>query len=72
IDGLGVAMAPATLIADDVRAGRLVTPFPHIFLPSRSYFAYIPIGSPLRTASDRVCAWIEGEGGASATPVGEP
>lgn len=72
IDGLGVAMAPATLIADDVRTGRLVTPFPHIFLPSRSYFAYIPIGSPLRTASDRVCAWIEGEGGASATPVGEP
>ena len=26
VDGLGVAMAPSTLIEDDVRAGRLVTP----------------------------------------------
>lgn len=60
LDGLGVAMAPSTLIADDVNAGRLVTPFPHIALPSRSYFAYIPVDAPLRAASERVCAWIEG------------
>lgn len=60
VDGLGVAMAPSTLIEDDVRAGRLVTPFPQIALPSRSYFAYTPLDSPQRAASDRVCAWIEG------------
>lgn len=60
LDGLGVAMAPSTLIEDDLRAGRLVTPFPDITLPSRSYFAYMPIDSPHRAASDRVCDWITG------------
>ncbi|MDQ0513056.1 DNA-binding transcriptional LysR family regulator [Angulomicrobium amanitiforme] len=72
VDGLGVAMAPSTLIEDDVRAGRLVTPFPQISLPSRSYFAYTPLGSPLRAASDTICAWIEEFDGAPSTPVGEP
>lgn len=71
VDGLGVAMAPSTLIADDVRAGRLVTPFPHIWLPSRSYFAYMPFESQLRAASDRVCAWIEGADEASASQIAE-
>ncbi|MBS7538192.1 LysR substrate-binding domain-containing protein [Ancylobacter lacus] len=69
VDGLGVAMAPSALIEDDLRAGRLVTPFPHIWLPSRSYFAYTPLDSPLRAASDRVCAWIGGPDGASASPM---
>lgn len=60
VDGLGVAMAPSTLIEDDLRTGRLMVPFHHISLPSRSYFAYTPLDSPLRAASDRVCTWIEG------------
>ena len=60
LDGLGVAMAPSTLIEDDLCAGRLVTPFPDITLPSRSYYAYMPIDSPHRAASDRVCDWITG------------
>src|ERR1700710_1959605 len=42
VDGLGLAMGPTALIADDLAAGRLVTPFPKISLPARSYFAYIP------------------------------
>ncbi|MEP9368187.1 LysR substrate-binding domain-containing protein [Xanthobacter sp. VNH20] len=71
VDGLGIAMAPSTLIEDDLRAGRLITPFPHIWLPSRSYFAYTPLDSPLRVASDRVCAWIEGFGSSPPTQLGE-
>lgn len=71
VDGLGVAMAPSTLIEDDLNAGRLVAPFPQVSLPSRSYFAYTPLGSPLRAASDRVCAWIEGFHGTSGTQIGE-
>ncbi|MDF2997578.1 MAG: transcriptional regulator [Xanthobacteraceae bacterium] len=65
VDGLGVAMAPSTLIEQDLSTGRLLTPFPHISLPSRSYFAYTPLDSSLRAASERACAWIEGFGGAS-------
>lgn len=58
IDGLGVMMAPSTLIKDDLRAGRLVTPFPEIALPSRSYCAYIPDSTEHRPACDDVCRWI--------------
>ncbi|MCW0232115.1 MAG: LysR substrate-binding domain-containing protein [Ferrovibrio sp.] len=71
VDGLGVAMAPSTLIEDDLRAGRLMTPFPHISLPSRSYFAYTPLGSPLRAESERVCAWIEAFDITPPTQIGE-
>jgi LysR family glycine cleavage system transcriptional activator len=44
IDGLGVAMGPTALVADDLAAGRLVAPFPGISLPARGYFAYLPQG----------------------------
>ena len=71
VDGLGVAMAPSTLIEDDLHAGRLVTPFPHISLPSRSYFAYTPLDSPVRAASDRVCAWIEDFDSTLPTRIGQ-
>jgi len=65
IDGLGVAMGPATLIEDDVRAGRLVTPFVGLSLPSRGYYGYAPVDGPSRAASLRVCDWIAaaGQGG---------
>lgn len=42
LDGIGVAMGPTALIADDVKAGRLVIPFEGPALPARSYFAYVP------------------------------
>jgi len=42
IDGLGVAMGPTALVADELAAGRLETPFPHLALPARSYCWYLP------------------------------
>jgi LysR family glycine cleavage system transcriptional activator len=62
IDGLGVAMGPTALVADDLAAGRLVTPFPAVSLPARSYFAYLPEAhgtDPLITA---FCDWLEEQG----------
>lgn len=65
IDGLGVAMGPTALIGDDVAAGRLITPFPDLSLPARSYFAYLPAGS--KSGSQTVfCDWLEQEGRQSA------
>jgi LysR family glycine cleavage system transcriptional activator len=62
LDGLGVAMGPTALIADDLAAGRLVTPFPKISLPARSYFAYLPEirGNDPHTAV--FCDWLEQQG----------
>jgi LysR family glycine cleavage system transcriptional activator len=62
LDGLGVAMGPTTLIADDLAAGRLVTPFPKISLPARSYFAYLPQGSGDNPHSAVFCDWLEQQG----------
>ena len=41
VDGLGVAIAPAALVADDVSEGRLVKPFAGPTLPEWRYFAYV-------------------------------
>lgn len=62
IDGLGVAMGPTALVADDVAAGRLVVPFPGISLPARSYFAYLPEAHRADPASLLFCDWLAQQG----------
>lgn len=62
LDGLGVAMGPTALVADDLAAGRLVTPFPEVSLPARSYFAYLPKSRDLDPSSLRFCDWLEKQG----------
>lgn len=59
IDGLGVAMGPTALIADDIAAGRLIAPFPDVSLPARSYFAYVPAGSGSASPTAVFCDWLE-------------
>lgn len=62
LDGLGVAMGPTALIADDLVAGRLVTPFPKISLPARSYFAYLPEARRKDSHTAVFCDWLEDQG----------
>ena len=62
LDGLGVAMGPSALVADDLAAGRLVAPFGEISLPTRNYHVYLPdsrVGDP---AVDAFCTWLEEAG----------
>lgn len=70
IDGLGIAMGPLALVAADLQAGRLLTPFTGPRLTSRSYCAYIPNGKLADTAVLTFCAWLEGQG--SADSCGRP
>jgi LysR family transcriptional regulator, glycine cleavage system transcriptional activator len=62
LDGLGVAMGPTALIADDLAAGRLATPFPKISLPARSYFAYFPEARRNDPHVAVFCDWLEQQG----------
>jgi LysR family glycine cleavage system transcriptional activator len=69
LDGIGVAMGPTALIADDVRAGRLVIPFAGPALPARSYFTYVPEVRADDPAVRCFCNWLcsgtwAGKGGA--------
>jgi LysR family glycine cleavage system transcriptional activator len=62
LDGLGVAMGPTALVADDLAAGRLVTPFPKVSLPARSYFAYLPEAHRKDPHNAVFCDWLEQQG----------
>lgn len=62
IDGIGVAMGPTALIADDLAAGRLVAPFAGPRLPSRSYCTYVPDGKSADELVVLFRAWLEREG----------
>ena len=60
LDGLGVAMGPTALVADDLAAGRLVAPFPDISLPTRNYHAYLPDARVDDPAVIAFCDWLAG------------
>jgi LysR family glycine cleavage system transcriptional activator len=58
LDGVGVAMGPIALVADDVAAGRLVIPFEQPALPARSYYTYVPEGFADDLAVRSFCGWL--------------
>jgi LysR family glycine cleavage system transcriptional activator len=58
LDGLGVAMGPERLIADDVAAGRLTLPFAGPALPARSYYTYVPEPRADDPAVRTFCGWL--------------
>jgi LysR family transcriptional regulator, glycine cleavage system transcriptional activator len=62
LDGLGVAMGPTALVADDLAAGRLVAPFPDVSLPARSYHAYVADPGSRDPAITVFCDWLEEAG----------
>jgi LysR family glycine cleavage system transcriptional activator len=59
LDGLGVAMGPTALVADDLATGRLVAPFPAVTLPTRGYHAYLPDARAGDRPAISFCQWLE-------------
>jgi LysR family glycine cleavage system transcriptional activator len=59
LDGLGVAMGPTALVADDLATGRLVAPFPSVTLPTRGYHAYLPDARAGDFAAIAFRQWLE-------------
>jgi LysR family glycine cleavage system transcriptional activator len=62
VGGLGVAMGPTALIGMDISARRLVTPFPGLVLPARSYCAYVPKSARDDSRILSFCDWLEKQG----------
>ncbi|MES2932036.1 MAG: transcriptional regulator GcvA [Pseudomonadota bacterium] len=65
LDGLGVAMGPLALVADDINEGRLVTPFAAPLLPAWRYFSYVPERQKDDPAVAAFCAWLQATGALS-------
>ena len=61
-DGLGVALGPLPIIAEDLRTGRLVAPLPEPALPSRAYCWLAPEAQARDPAIATFCNWLEEEG----------
>ncbi|TNC14211.1 transcriptional regulator GcvA [Methylobacterium terricola] len=66
LDGIGLAMGPTALIADDLAQGRLVAPFPGPRLPARAYCAYVREGKAVDEPVASFLAWLLEQG----EPVG--
>jgi len=66
LDGLGIAMGPTALMADDVAAGRLIVPFAGPTLPARAYHAYLPDARMQDPSVKAFCDWLEEVGGIEA------
>lgn len=58
LDGVGVAMGPMILVAEDLAAGRLVTPFEGPKLSTWHYFTYVPEGLAEQTSIKTFCHWL--------------
>jgi LysR family glycine cleavage system transcriptional activator len=68
IDGLGVAMGPLTLVAEDLAQRRLVLPFRAPVLPARGYYMYVPETGRHDSAIEAFCQWLASAGAASDYP----
>jgi LysR family glycine cleavage system transcriptional activator len=58
LDGLGIALGPTALVADDLEAGHLVAPFPTVTLPTRGYHAYVPDARAGDHTALSFCRWL--------------
>ncbi|WP_175016134.1 transcriptional regulator GcvA [Burkholderia lata] len=67
LDGLGVAMGPIALVADDIAEGRLVQPFSEPALPPWRYFTYVASARANDEAVRAFKDWLKVAGNAAAT-----
>jgi LysR family transcriptional regulator, glycine cleavage system transcriptional activator len=61
VDGLGVALGPLPMIADELAAGRLVTPLDGPRIATRSYWWIAPRELANEPLVSRFCAWLEAQ-----------
>ena len=59
IEGHGVALARSVIAADDVRAGRLVCPFPGAQPTEDAYHLVYPAAIPLSQPAAAFCHWVK-------------
>jgi len=62
IDGLGVGVGPFPVLAADVAAGRLITPFPGVLMPRTGYVLLIPFDADKNASLTAFVDWMVAEG----------
>ena len=64
LDGLGLGIGPLPVLAGDVDAGRLLTPFPDILVPRSGYVALVPFDAEKAPVLTGFVDWLIEEGAA--------
>ena len=72
VEGAGLLLAYNVLAADDLRTGRLVSPFPVAIEMRRSFHIVCPSGHETRANIAAFRTWIKGEMADAAVPAASP
>jgi LysR family glycine cleavage system transcriptional activator len=62
IDGFGLGIGPLPVLQMDLAAGILITPFPSITVPRKSYVALIPFDADKTSSLARFLDWLIAQG----------
>lgn len=62
LEGLGIALIPYFMVADDIAAGRLSAPFGALGVRTRRYYANLAPNTVPSLAQNAFCDWLEQEG----------
>lgn len=66
LEGCGVCLAPELIVADDLRARRLVMPVDHVLDAAEAYYIACPAGQQQSRYTQKVADWLKTEMAASA------
>lgn len=66
LEGCGVCLAPELIVADDLRAKRLVIPVDHALEATEAYYVVFPSGQQQSRYLQKVTEWLKAELAASA------
>jgi LysR family glycine cleavage system transcriptional activator len=62
VDGFGLGIGPLPVLQADLVAGRLLTPFPAITVPRKSYVALVPFDADKTSTLTSFIEWLIAEG----------
>jgi len=64
VDGFGLGIGPLPVLEADLKAGRLVAPFPKLTVPRKSYVALVPFDADKTSSLAALIEWLIAEGAA--------
>jgi LysR family glycine cleavage system transcriptional activator len=72
VNGVGVAISPLILVEEDLKAGRLIAPFPELFTEGPGFHVLFRPAAAAERNERRFLTWLEEKTGARLREVADP